>query len=79
MLSAGATWVVTADSHAALVALTAAGIGVQEDRDRLLVAEDDGSRVIRVLAAAEIYPSEVSPARSTLESVFLGMTREGSS
>jgi ABC-2 type transport system ATP-binding protein len=78
MLSAGATWVVTADSHAALVALTAAGIGVQEDGDRLLVAED-GSRVIRVLAAAEIYPSEVSPARSTLESVFLGMTREGSS
>jgi len=79
MLSAGATWVVTADSHAALVALTAAGIGVQEDGDRLLVAEDDGSRVIRVLAAAEIYPSEVSPAQSTLESVFLGMTREGSS
>jgi len=79
MLSAGATWVVTADSHAALVALTAAGIGVQEDGGRLLVAEEDGSRVVRVLAAAEIYPSEVSPARSTLESVFLGMTREGSS
>jgi hypothetical protein len=79
MLSAGATWVVTADPHAARVALTAAGIEVEEDGDRLLVAEDDGSRVVRVLAAAEIYPSEVSPARSTLESVFLGMTREGSS
>jgi ABC-2 type transport system ATP-binding protein len=79
MLSAGATTVVTADPDAARLALTAAGIGVQEDGGRLLVAEEDGSRVIRVLAAAEIYPSEVSPARSTLESVFLGMTREGSS
>jgi hypothetical protein len=32
--------------------------------------------VIQVLATAGIYPSEVRPARSTLESVFLGMTGE---
>jgi ABC-2 type transport system ATP-binding protein len=79
MLSAAATWVVTADPDSARAALTAAGIGVQKDGGRLLIAEEDGSRVVRVLAAAGIYPSEVSPARSTLESVFLGMTREGSS
>jgi ABC-2 type transport system ATP-binding protein len=79
MLSAAATWVVAADPDSARAALTAAGIGVQKDGGRLLIAEEDGSRVVRVLAAAGIYPSEVSPARSTLESVFLGMTREGSS
>ena len=41
-----------------------------------IVDEEDGSRVVRVLAEAGIYPSQVSPARSTLESVFLGMTAE---
>jgi len=41
-----------------------------------VVDESDGSRVVRVLAEVGIYPSEVSPARSTLESVFLGMTGE---
>ena len=30
-----------------------------------------------VLAEAGIYPSQVVPARATLETVFLGMTGEG--
>jgi ABC-2 type transport system ATP-binding protein len=78
MLSGRATRVVAADPVAAGVALTAAGIGFQEDGASLVVAEEDGSRVVRVLAGAGVYPSEVGPARSTLESVFLGMTGEGS-
>ncbi len=78
MLSGRATRVVTADPVAAGVALTAAGIEYQEDGSSLVVAEEDGSRVVRVLAGAGVYPSEVGPARSTLESVFLGMTGEGS-
>jgi hypothetical protein len=42
----------------------------------LIVDEQDGSRVVRVLADAGIYPSQVGPARSSLEAVFLGMTGE---
>ena len=78
MLSGRATRVVTADPVAAGVALTAAGIEFQEDGSSLVVAEEDGSRVVRVLTGAGVYPSEVGPSRSTLESVFLGMTGEGS-
>jgi ABC-2 type transport system ATP-binding protein len=78
MLSGRATRVVAADPVAAGVALSAAGIGFEEDGGSLVVAEEDGSRVVRVLAGAGVYPSEVGPARSTLESVFLGMTGEGS-
>jgi hypothetical protein len=59
--------------------LTAAGIGVRTDGGALIVDDEDGSKVIRVLAGAGIYPSEVGPARSTLESVFLGITGQGPS
>ncbi|MGH8949049.1 MAG: ABC transporter ATP-binding protein [Acidimicrobiia bacterium] len=76
MLSGGATRVVTDDTDTAMAALSTAGIDVRQDRGALVVEEDDGSRVVRVLAEAGIYPKEVSPARSTLESVFLGMTGE---
>ena len=41
-----------------------------------MVDDENGSRVIKVLTDAGIYPSQVGPARSTLESVFLGMTGE---
>jgi hypothetical protein len=44
----------------------------------VVVESQDGSAVVRALAAAGIFPSEVRPERSTLESVFLGMTGEGS-
>ena len=74
MLSGGATRVVTDGAAAAVAALSAAGIGVRQDGSGLIVEESDGSRVVRVLAEAGIYPKEVRPARSTLESVFLGMT-----
>jgi ABC-2 type transport system ATP-binding protein len=74
LLSGGATRVVTDDAQGASAALVAAGIPVQVDGEVLTVDEVDGRRVIQVLAEAGIYPSEVRPARSTLESVFLGMT-----
>ena len=77
MLSGGALRVVTTSSADAVAALSAAGMGVRHDGGALVVEESDGSRVVRVLAEAGIYPSEVRPARSTLESVFLGMTGEG--
>ena len=76
MLSGGSTRVVTDGAAAAMAALSAAGIGARQDGGGLMVEENDGSRVVRVLAEAGIYPKEVGPARSTLESVFLGMTRE---
>jgi ABC-2 type transport system ATP-binding protein len=74
MLAAAATRVVATDPAAARAALTAAGIEAHDDGGVLIVDEIDGSRVVQVLAGAGIYPSEVSPARSTLESVFLGIT-----
>jgi hypothetical protein len=76
LLSGGATRVVAADVTAAQTALTEAGIEARQDGAALIVDEEDGSRVIRVLADVGIYPSQVGPARSTLESVFLGMTGE---
>jgi ABC-2 type transport system ATP-binding protein len=76
LLSGGATRVVAADVEGARAALAAAGIEAVQDGGALIVDEEDGSRVVRVLAEAGIYPSQVSPARSTLESVFLGMTAE---
>jgi ABC-type multidrug transport system ATPase subunit len=76
MLSGGATRVVTDSPVGAGAVLTAAGIGVRSDGGALIVDENDGSTVVRLLAEASIYPSEVRPARSTLESVFLGMTGE---
>lgn len=76
MLAGGATRVVAADLVAAGNALSAAGISVEVADGFLVVEEEDGSEVVRVLAAAGIYPNEVRPVRSTLESVFLGMTGE---
>ncbi len=77
MLSGGSTRVVTVNSEQARAVLTAAGLEVHADGGALIVDESDGSRVVEMLAGAGIYPSEVRPARSTLESVFLGMTGEG--
>jgi ABC-2 type transport system ATP-binding protein len=76
LLSGGATRVVTESVDAAHSALAGAGIKAQQDGGALIVDEEDGSLVVRVLAEAGIYPSQVGPARSTLESVFLGMTGE---
>jgi ABC-2 type transport system ATP-binding protein len=76
MLTGEATLVVVEDTAGAVAALEAGGIPASADGGTLVVDEADGSRVIRVLAEAGIYPREVRPARSTLESVFLGMTGE---
>ena len=43
----------------------------------LIVASDDGSWIVEVLSGAGIYPSEVKPARASLEAFFLGMTTGG--
>ena len=72
----GGTRVVVGDPGRAQGALSAAGIQSTLDGGFLMVAEDDGSRIIEVLASSGVYPKEVSPARSSLETVFLGMTSE---
>lgn len=74
LLSGAATRVVTRLADEATTALANAAMDVRLDGTALIVDEEDGSRVVRVLAESGIYPSEVGPARSTLESVFLGIT-----
>jgi len=77
LLGGGATRVVVDEGQRAQDALTAAGIDSQFDDEGLVVDSVDGSAVVRALAEVGIYPSEVSSARSSLESVFLGITGEG--
>ena len=79
MLSSPATRLIAADLTAAAAVLAAAGIAARVDGVALIADEVDGSRIIELLAVAGIYPSEVSPERSSLESVFLGMTGESAS
>jgi ABC-2 type transport system ATP-binding protein len=74
LLGAGKTRVMVAGPAAARDVLAATGLEVEVDADGLLVTSDDGALIIRVLADAGIYPHEVKPGRSTLESVFLGLT-----
>lgn len=74
LLGRGNTRVRAADLEAAAGALETAGMGVRRDELGLLVASSDGATVIKALTAAGVYPDEVRPERSTLESVFLGLT-----
>ena len=76
LLDGGNTRVVVNEVEAARAALAAAGIDSLADEAGLLAETEDGSLIIRVLAGAGIYPREVRPERTTLESVFLGMTEE---
>ncbi len=76
---AGGTRVVVTDPTAAVSVLSAAGIESTLDANALIVHEGDGSRIVEVLARSGIYPREVMSARSSLESVFLGMTTETTS
>ncbi len=76
MLGGGDTRVVTTRVSEAETVLRSAGIEFETHTDSLTVHEPDGSRIIELLAGAGIYPQQVSPARSSLESVFLGMTNE---
>jgi ABC-2 type transport system ATP-binding protein len=73
---AGGTRVVVTDPAAAVALLAAAGIEATAEASSLIVHEGDGSRIVEVLARSGVYPSEVMSARSSLESVFLGMTTE---
>lgn len=73
LLGDGHTRVVIADVDGALAALESAGISATRD-DHGLLASGEGASVVKALADAGLYPDEVRPERSTLESVFLGLT-----
>ncbi|HXV72912.1 MAG TPA: ABC transporter ATP-binding protein [Acidimicrobiia bacterium] len=77
LLGDGRIRVVVADTEGAVRVLTAQGMGTSVDDQGVLVEASDGSDIVKALADASIYPSEVKQARSTLESVFLGITGEG--
>ena len=74
LLEGGNTRVRVHDVSGARVALEAAGFEAQQDEVGLLVMSREGAAIVRALAEAGIYPDEVRPEKSTLESVFLGLT-----
>ncbi len=74
LLGGGLTRVVADDPEQAMEVLDAAGFHVTRDGATLLVDSSDGSGMVRALAAAGIFPGEVRPERSSLETVFLGIT-----
>lgn len=76
LLQGGATTVAVDDAVASMEALAKAGIEASHVDVGLLVADNDGSRIIKILADAGLYPRSVTAARSSLEAVFLGMTGE---
>jgi ABC-type multidrug transport system ATPase subunit len=77
LLGGQRTRVVLADTRRAAEVLSSAGIDSETDEDGLLVDSSDGSAIIEALARSGIYPSEVRQARSSLESVFVGITSGG--
>ncbi|MGB8361766.1 MAG: ABC transporter ATP-binding protein [Acidimicrobiia bacterium] len=77
LLGGQRTRVVVSEPRRASEILAAAGQANEIDEDGLLVDSNDGSAIIEILAKAGIYPSEVRQARSTLESVFVGITSGG--
>lgn len=74
LLGGGNTRVRAADLDGAAGALTAAGFEVHRDDLGLIVISSEGAKIIEALAKTGIYPDEVRSERSTLESVFLGLT-----
>ena len=76
LLDGGMTRVVVINSDAAMRVLSAAGFDVRSDDVGLVVDTTDGADIVKTLAGAGIYPSEVKPERTSLESVFLGITGE---
>lgn len=79
LLGGGATRIVVDEGQRAMDALGAAGLNSQFDDHGLVVDSVDGSAIVRALVEVGIYPSEVRSERSSLESVFLGITGEGDS
>ena len=76
LLDGGGTRVVLEASARGLDVLRAAGFSVVADDRGLVVASEDRESIVRALAESGLYPGEVSAERSTLESVFLGITGE---
>lgn len=74
MLGSRATRVRAADNGRAADTLIRAGFEVITDDVGLVVSTSEGAAVVEALAKAGIFPEEVRPERSTLESVFLGLT-----
>jgi len=67
--------VVAPDTSAARSALEAAGLRVTgQDGPALLVETDQPGEVTRVLGAAGVWLTELSPVRADLESIFLQVT-----
>ena len=50
------------------------GLAVTPDGNALLVRADDPTRVVKVLAAGDLWPRELTPVRRDLESLFLELT-----
>ncbi len=76
LLDGGMTRVVVTNGDAAMRVLSAAGFDVRSDDVGLVADTTDGAVIVRTLAEADIFPSEVRPERTSLESVFLGITGE---
>jgi ABC-type multidrug transport system ATPase subunit len=74
LLGGGNIRVRAVDDERAAEILTAAGFEVHRDDLGLIVVSSEGAEIVETLAKAGLYPEEVSPERSTLESVFLGLT-----
>lgn len=68
--------VVITQPDAALARLDAAGLVARLDGVDLLVEALDATDVVRTLAAADLWPSELHPVRRDLESVFLELTAD---
>jgi len=76
MLDGGSIRVVIENPEAAIQILLAAGFDAKADNGSVVVEAEDGSEIVESLAREGMFPSEVRPERTTLESVFLGITGE---
>jgi ABC-2 type transport system ATP-binding protein len=78
LLGQEGTRVVVGDVEAASAVLTSAGLENHRDDGGLVVKSVDGATINQALARAGLYAAEIRPERSSLETVFLGMTGDGS-
>lgn len=74
MLGEGNTRVRTSDDIHAADVLATAGFETRTDGGGLIVSSSAGAAIVEALGRAGIYPDEVRRERSTLETVFLGLT-----
>lgn len=76
VLDGGGTRVVVDNPGRAREALSAAGLEARVERGQLLVSSEDRELIVRTLATADLYPTEVAAHRNSLESVFFELTGE---